>query len=110
MKLKIGDKVKVIRNCAYFGVVEELGGLGKVGVVVEIEEGAVKNFFHVESKEFVSRLDWWFEEKALELVDSDQRSSVHAISSVCPRCNGEMIEKQTADYGAIKKCFNCGYC
>jgi len=109
MKLKIGDKVRVIRDCSDIAIINEpSGGLGMIGEVVSCDCGP---FIKVKSEQFSNSCkSWLFRADEIELVDSDQRSSVHVIFSVCPRCNGEMVDKQTADYGVIKKCRDCGYC
>jgi len=104
MSFKFGDKVKIVMDCSYYCVGENHGALGMTGVV------AGKNH-----KSYYVKLNngngWNFEPHALALVDGDQRSSVPVSTvSVCPRCSGELYEKQTVDFGTIKKCRSCGWC
>jgi hypothetical protein len=103
MSFKVGDKIRVIQDCSYFCVGEYDGALGMIGVIVQVS----KNY----RVQLNNGKTWIFEPHTLELVDGDQRSSVHApVISVCPRCSGELYNKETVDFGTIKKCRSCGWC
>jgi len=115
-KFEIGDKVKIIKGGA--GIQEENEGIGMVGEIINDIEFAQ---YGVDSKEFKHKLRgdkglWWFYSDMLELVtDDDQRSSVQSVSNVssptmCPRCGGELYEKQMEYCGVVIKCKKCGWC
>lgn len=109
-KFKIGDKAKVIIRRR--DVKEKDNGLGIVGIVTninykydyDIESGIIR----IESPLFIgSPFDnaWYFHHSDLELVTSN----IQITSSLCPRCNEKLYDKQT-EYGIIAKCQNCGWC
>ena len=111
MKFKTGDKVRVAKQG-----VDWLDGMneyiGKEGVIrlgyndcCYWVAGIEKNYIGYNLT--IGKKDIWyyFCEDSLELAEPTV-----PILSTCPRCSGEMVEKQTADYGMISKCRNCGYC
>ncbi len=112
MKFKKGDKVRIVERGLC--VQEKNGGIGMVGVIKEIDKG----LFGVDSNEYTNKNRgiqdlWWFYEKALKLVDGEPlaQASQFQNNTVCVRCGGELIDKQSyALNEIIKKCKECGWC
>jgi hypothetical protein len=104
MSFRIGDKVKIIIDCTVYGVYEINGGLGMEG---EITECLDFHCYQVKSNYFIRRNDWCFSRYQLKLITE---SLIPVSISVCPRCGGELYEKQTSSYGIVNKCKNCGWC
>ena len=104
MKFKVGDKVKIV--VPGNGVREVDNGLGMIGTVIDVDSDCCQ----VESATFKYGPSWCFKEDKLELVTEPAVPVFIVPSNTCPRCGGEMIEKQSEYCGIINKCRKCGYC
>jgi hypothetical protein len=110
MKFEIGDKVRIIvsGNC----VPEINGGLGMIGTVVKELDRYDESLddYLVESATFTIGKCWCFKEDKLELVGEPSVPVFDISIGQCPRCGGEMMEKQSEYCGIINKCRSCGWC
>ena len=104
MKFKVGDKVKIV--VPGNGVLEVDNGLGMIGTVIDVDNDCCQ----VESATFKYGPSWCLKEDKLELVTEPAVPVFIVPSNTCPRCGGEMIEKQSEYCGIINKCRKCGYC
>ena len=104
---KVGDKVKIIKDVS---CIPE-SHLGKVGKIIEIESPMSGCYYYVKSSEMQE--EWGFMEEELELIGL---LALEMVSSPCPRCGGELEEKEIVislfsnEITKINKCKNCGWC
>jgi tRNA(Ile2) C34 agmatinyltransferase TiaS len=117
VRFKVGDKVRVIKGRD--DVLDKNGGLGIVGIVIEVAyRGSTKNTgtIRVESALFTNspyNSAWYFFHPELELVASYIPTTV-TTSPLCPRCQNTLIKKQSEGFFGekyiIQKCTKCNWC